>query len=158
MLCRSPDIAMSTDIIVGFPGESDADFQQTLDVVAGVEFAQAYSFKYSGRPGTPAAVMEDQVPEDVKSARLQDLQAVLRSQQSAFNQSGIGRKFNVLFERAGRRPGQLVGRSHYLQAVHANGPESLIGCMIEVEILSAGPNSLEADIVSTADSTSVAAE
>jgi len=153
-----PDIALSTDIIVGFPGESGADFQQTLDVVASVEFAQAYSFKYSGRPGTPAAVMEDQVPEDVKSARLQELQAVLRSQQSAFNQSCIGRKFNVLFERTGRRPGQLVGRSPYLQAVHANGPESLIGCMIEVEILSAGPNSLEADIVSTADSTSVAAE
>ena len=153
-----PDMAMSTDIIVGFPGESDADFQQTLDMVAKVEFAQAYSFKYSGRPGTPAAALEDQVPEDVKSARLQELQSLLRAQQSAFNQSCVGRTFNVLFERAGRRAGQLVGRSPYLQAIHANGPQSLIGTMNKVEILSAGPNSLEADIVSTADSTVVAAE
>ncbi len=152
------DIAMSTDIIVGFPGESDADFQKTLDVVAEVEFAQAYSFKYSGRPGTPAAAMENQVPEMVKSERLQALQAVLRAQQGAFNQSCVGRKFDVLFERTGRRPGQLVGRSPYLQAVHANGPISLIGAMIEVEILSAGPNSLEAEIVKSADSAIIAAE
>ncbi len=152
------DMALSTDIIVGFPGESDADFQQTLDVVAEVEFAQAYSFKYSGRPGTPAAALEDQVPEEVKSARLQELQTLLRTQQSAFNQSCVGREFDVLFERAGRRPGQLVGRSPYLQAVHANGPESLIGAMIKVEILSAGPNSLEADIMYTADSAIIAAE
>ncbi|MHA1164383.1 MAG: tRNA (N6-isopentenyl adenosine(37)-C2)-methylthiotransferase MiaB [Alphaproteobacteria bacterium] len=153
-----PDMAISTDIIVGFPGESDADFQQTLDVVAKVEFAQAYSFKFSGRPGTPAADLDNQVPEDVKSARLQELQAVLRAQQSAFNRSCVGRKFDVLFERAGRRAGQLVGRSPYLQAVHANGPQSLIGAMIEVEILGAGPNSLEADIVKTADSAIIAAE
>jgi len=152
------DMAVSTDIIVGFPGESDADFQQTLDVAAEVEFAQAYSFKYSGRPGTPAAALEDQVPEEVKSARLQELQTLLRTQQSAFNQSCVGSEFDVLFERAGRRPGQIVGRSPYLQAVHANGPESLIGAMIKVEILSAGPNSLEADIMNTADSAIIAAE
>lgn len=153
-----PDMAMSTDIIVGFPGESDADFQQTLDMVSEVTFAQAYSFKYSCRPGTPAADMENQVPEEIKSARLQELQALLRAQQSAFNQSCVGRTFDVLFEREGRRSGQLVGRSPYLQAVHANGPESLIGAMIKVEILSSGPNSLEADIINHADSAIIAAE
>lgn len=153
-----PDIALSTDIIVGFPGESDDDFARTMEVVKTVEFAQAYSFKYSSRPGTPASGMDDQVPEDVKSARLQELQALLNKQQEAFNRSCVGKRFPVLLERSGRRAGQLVGRSPYLQAVHANGPESLIGCMIEVEIISAGPNSLEADIVKPADSAVIAAE
>jgi len=153
-----PDISLSSDFIVGFPGESEAEFECTMSLVREVKYAQAYSFKYSGRPGTPAAALEDQVPEEVKSARLQELQTLLRTQQSAFNQSCVGREFDVLFERAGRRPGQLVGRSPYLQAVHANGPESLIGAMIKVEILSAGPNSLEADIMYTADSAIIAAE
>ncbi len=153
-----PDIALSTDIIVGFPGETDEEFARTMEVVKEVEFAQAYSFKYSPRPGTPASAMDDQVPEEVKSSRLQQLQAVLKTQQEAFNQSCVGRKFSVLMERPGRRAGQLVGRSPYLQAVHADGDQSLIGRMIEVEIISAGPNSLEADIVETANSAVIAAE
>lgn len=153
-----PDIALSTDIIVGFPGESDDDFARTMEVVNTVEFAQAYSFKYSSRPGTPASAMDNQVPEDVKSARLQELQALLNKQQEAFNLTCVGKRFPVLLERSGKLSGQLVGRSPYLQAVHVNGPESLIGCMIEVEIISAGPNSLQADIVNPADSAVIAAE
>ncbi len=152
-----PDIALSTDIIVGFPGETGADFTATMEVVEQVEFAQAYSFKFSPRPGTPAAAMEDQVAEDLKSARLQELQALLRAQQSAFNDACAGRKMPVLFERPGRRPGQLVGRSPYLQAVHANGSDSLIGEIIEVDILGAGPNSLEAEIVSVPNRPEMAA-
>jgi tRNA-2-methylthio-N6-dimethylallyladenosine synthase len=144
------DIALSTDIIVGFPGETDEEFIRTLEVVKSIQFAP--------RPGTPAAAMDDQVPEEVKSSRLQELQAVLNEQQAAFNASCVGRKLEVLFERPGRRSGQLVGRSPYLQAVHADGPESLIGNIIEVEIISAGPNSLEADIVNAADSAVIAAE
>ncbi len=146
-----PDIALSTDIIVGFPGETDADFRQTMDLVNEIEFAQAYSFKYSARPGTPAETMKDQVPEDVKSERLHELQVLLAAQQAAFNASCVGRRFEVLFERQGRRPGQLVGRTPYLQAVHADAPDSLIGHLIEVEISGAGPNSLEADILRVAD-------
>ncbi len=147
-----PDMALSTDIIVGFPGETDADFEQTLQLVDEVNFAQAYSFKFSARPGTPAETMDDQVPDEIKSVRLQELQAMLSAQQTAFNASCVGRRFDVLFERHGRRPGQLVGRSPYLQAVHADGADELMGRMIEVEILRAGPNSLEADILSVADS------
>jgi len=153
-----PDMALSTDIIVGFPGESDDQFARTMEMVGQVEFAQAYSFKFSARPGTPAAAMEDQVADEVKSARLQELQVLLGAQQAAFNASCVGRRFSVLFERPGRRTGQLVGRSPYLQAVHADGHESLIGSMIEVEILGAGPNSLEADIANSADSAVIAAE
>jgi tRNA-2-methylthio-N6-dimethylallyladenosine synthase len=152
-----PDIALSTDIIVGFPGETDEEFAQTMDMVDRVEFAQAFSFKFSARPGTPAETMEDQVPEEVKAARLQALQARLAAQQRAFNAACTGRRFEVLFERPGRKPGQLVGRSPYLQAVHANGPESFIGQTMTVEILSAGPNSLEADIPGVSDSAAAAA-
>jgi len=143
-----PDIALSTDIIVGFPGESDEDFSHTLDVVREVGFAQAYSFKFSPRPGTPAAGLENQVADEVKSARLQQVQALLTAQQLAFNAACTGRRLAVLFERAGRRPGQLAGRSPYSQAVHANGHDALIGDIIDVDIIAAGPNSLEGDIVS----------
>ncbi|MFQ5625617.1 MAG: tRNA (N6-isopentenyl adenosine(37)-C2)-methylthiotransferase MiaB [Methyloligellaceae bacterium] len=152
-----PGIALSTDIIAGFPGETDAEFARTLEVVKRIEFAQAYSFKFSARPGTPAAAMEEQVGDDVKSARLQQLQSLLSTQQSAFNAACVGRRLPVLFERAGRRPGQLVGRSPYLQAVHANGPDALIGDIIEVEIIAAGPNSLEADILSVSNAGEMAA-
>lgn len=152
-----PDIALSTDIIVGFPGESDADFAQTMDLVGEVGFAQAYSFKYSQRPGTPAETMDDQVPDDVKSERLQRLQALLSDQQRAFNASCVGRRFEVLFERDGRKKGQLVGRSPYLQAVHAQGPRDLLGRVLEVEISAAGPNSLEADILEASNPASMAA-
>ncbi|MFN3746147.1 MAG: tRNA (N6-isopentenyl adenosine(37)-C2)-methylthiotransferase MiaB [Hyphomicrobiaceae bacterium] len=136
------DIALSTDIIVGFPGESDADFEATLDIVRKVRFAQAYSFKYSARPGTPAATMGRQVPEAVKVERLSRLQALLDEQQSSFNAECVGRVLPVLFERRGRHEGQLIGRSPYLQAVHAEAAPGLMGRIIPVEIAKAGPNSL----------------
>lgn len=147
-----PDMALSTDIIVGFPGETDAEFAETLDIVRDVTFAQAYSFKYSPRPGTPAASIESQVPEQDKSDRLQQLQTLLNAQQADFNASMVGRRLPVLFEKHGRHAGQLVGRSPYLQAVHAQGSVDLLGRILEVEIVDAGPNSLEADTVSGARS------
>jgi tRNA-2-methylthio-N6-dimethylallyladenosine synthase len=137
-----PDIALSTDIIVGFPGETDAEFEATLELVKQVGFAQAYSFKYSPRPGTPAAGLDDQVPEVVKAERLARLQDLLESQQVAFNRSLVGRTLPVLFDREGRRPGQMLGRSPYLQVVHAEVGREALGSIREVEIVSAGPNSL----------------
>jgi tRNA-2-methylthio-N6-dimethylallyladenosine synthase len=137
-----PDIALSTDIIVGFPGETDADFEATLDIVRTIGFAQAYSFKYSPRPGTPAANMGGQVPESAKIERLARLKALLDAQQSSFNAQCIGRIMPVLFERHGRRDGQLIGRSPYLQSVHADAAPALVGRIIPVEIADAGPNSL----------------
>ena len=137
-----PDIALSTDIIVGFPGESDADFEATLDIVRKVGFAQAYSFKYSPRPGTPAATMDGQLPDAVKIDRLARLKALLDAQQSSFNAECVGRVLPVLFERQGRRDGQLIGRSPYLQSVHAEAAPGLMGRIIPVEIAGAGPNSL----------------
>lgn len=137
-----PDIALSTDIIVGFPGETEDDFAATLALVEEIGFAQAYSFKYSPRPGTPAAKIEEQVPEEEKNERLQRLQRLLDSQQSRFNAACVGRIFPVLFERSGRRDGQLVGRSPYLQPVHAFANADMLGRILQVEILGAGPNSL----------------
>ena len=137
-----PGIALSTDIIVGFPGESDADFEETMALARRVRFAQAFSFKYSARPGTPAAGLDGQVPEPVKKERLAALQALLDESRHAFDQATIGRKLPVLFEGKGRKPGQIAGRSPYLQAVHAEGPEVLIGEIAEVDISAAGPNSL----------------
>ena len=136
------DIALSTDIIVGFPGESDANFEATLDIVRKVGFAQAYSFKYSPRPGTPAATMDRQVSEADKVDRLARLKALLDEQQSSFNAECVGRVLPVLFERRGRREGQLIGRSPYLQSVHAEAAPGLMGRIIPVEIAQAGPNSL----------------
>ncbi|MDX2287458.1 MAG: tRNA (N6-isopentenyl adenosine(37)-C2)-methylthiotransferase MiaB [Hyphomicrobiaceae bacterium] len=137
-----PDIALSTDFIVGFPGETEDEFQATLGLVTEIGFAQAYSFKYSGRPGTPAAKLEEQVAEDVKADRLARLQDVLESQTRQFNAGCVGRTFQVLFERHGRRDGQLVGRSPYLQPVYAAGDPGLLGRVMPVEISAAGPNSL----------------
>ena len=137
-----PDIALSTDIIVGFPGESEREFEATLDIVRTVGFAQAYSFKYSPRPGTPAASMAGHLPAKVASERLQRLQALLAEQQARFNESCIGRVFPVLFEKPGRHAGQLVGRSPYLQLVHAPAERALLGRILPVEISAAGPNSL----------------
>jgi tRNA-2-methylthio-N6-dimethylallyladenosine synthase len=137
-----PEIALSTDVIVGFPGETDAEFEETLALARAVGFAQAYSFKYSARPGTPAANLADQVPDAVKTERLARLQALLEGQQVAFNAACVGRTFPVLFERPGRHPGQLIGRSPYLQAVHAQAGPELLGRVADVEILSFGPNSL----------------
>src|SRR5207244_9515691 len=132
-----PDLALSSDVIVGYPGESDDDFRATLDLVREIGFAQAFSFKYSVRPGTPAAAAEDQVPEAVKAARLAELQDLLQSQQRAFNQGCVGTVLPVLFEKPGRHPGQLVGRSPYLQAVHAVSAPDRIGEIMPVMIQAA---------------------
>jgi len=137
-----PDLALSTDIIVGFPGESDADFAATLALIEAVGFAAAFCFKYSPRPGTPAAGASDQLPEPVKAERLARVQALLARQGRDFNRSMIGRRLPVLFENPGRREGQLKGRSPYLQPVHAPGPASLIGSIAEVEIDELGVGSL----------------
>ncbi len=137
-----PDLALSTDIIAGFPGETGADFEETMRVAETVTFAQAYSFKYSARPGTPAAERDGQLAEDVKAERLARLQELLRAQQAAFNAGTVGRRFDVLWETAGRKPGQIVGRSPYLQAVHAEGDPALLGGIAPVEILGASQNSL----------------
>jgi len=137
-----PDIALSSDFIVGFPGETDADFAATLALLRTVGYAQAYSFKYSVRPGTPAGTMDRQVPEAVKEERLQALQAVLAAQQQDFNAASVGRTVPVLFERPGRHPGQLVGRSPYNQAVHAAAPQSYLGAVADVRIESCLAHSL----------------
>lgn len=129
-----PDIALSSDFIVGFPGESESDFEDTMRLVADVGFASAFSFKYSARPGTPAAEMDGQVPEAVKTERLYRLQALLTEQQKAFNAATVGRTVDVLFEKAGRHAGQIAGKSPYLQAVQVDGPASLIGSIAAVEI------------------------
>lgn len=142
-----PALALSSDFIVGFPGETDADFEATLSLVREIGFAQAYSFKYSPRPGTPAADMGGQVPEAVKSARLQTLQAELNRQQVAFNERSVGREMAVLFDRRGNNPGQLIGRSPYMQSVHAEISETLIGETVTVMIERANPNSLSAVVL-----------
>jgi len=138
-----PDIALSGDFIVGFPGETEADFQATLDLAAEAAYAQAFSFKYSPRPGTPAAEAA-QVPEPVKAARLARLQAVLAASQSAFNAACLGRDLAVLLEKPGRRAGQLIGRSPYLQSVHMDADAARIGEIVTARIVSAGPLSLAA--------------
>lgn len=137
-----PDIALSTDFIVGFPGETEADFEATLALVREVGFASAFSFKYSRRPGTPAAALRGQVAEDAKSERLARLQGLLSCQQTGFNHAQIGRRLPVLVSGRGRKPGQLAGRSPYLQAVHFDGPEDFIGREISVEVVEASQNSL----------------
>ncbi len=149
-----PDLALSTDIIVGFPGESEADFEETMNVVREVTFAQAYSFKYSSRPGTPAAELDGQLEEAVKTKRLHRLQALLNEQQHSFNQSCMGREFPVLFDRKGREEGFLVGRSPYLQSVHAKCDENDLGEIKIVKINQAGPNSLKGVIKPFKDSAS----
>jgi tRNA-2-methylthio-N6-dimethylallyladenosine synthase len=137
-----PDIALSTDIIVGFPGETDDDFEATLALVERIRFAQAFTFKYSPRPGTRAERFERQVPEEVKRERLYGLQSLIDGQRRAFDRATVGRRLDVLFERKGRKPGQIAGRSPYLQAVHVEGPEGLIGKIAAVDILASSPNSL----------------
>jgi tRNA-2-methylthio-N6-dimethylallyladenosine synthase len=145
-----PDIALSSDFIVGYPGETDADFDQTLALVRGVGFASAYAFKYSSRPGTPAAEMSGQIAEATKARRLAALQALIEEQRQAFNRATVGQRLEVLFEKPGRREGQVGGRSSYMQAVFAEGPPSLIGELMKVEILAAEPHSLRGRVVSTA--------
>src|SRR5690606_6638835 len=146
-----PDIALSGDFIVGFPGETEEDFQDTLRIVAEAGYASAFTFKYSSRPGTPGAEMADQVPEEVKIERLARLNALVSEQTQAFARSCVGRVLPVLMEKRGRMPGQLGGRSPYLQAVHVDGPERLIGAIVPVEILATGNNSLSGRIVMAAE-------
>lgn len=144
-----PDIALASDFIVGFPGETDAEFRETLDIVERVRYAQAYSFKYSIRPGTPAGLMEDQIPESVKSERLQELQALINRHQQTFNEQTVGKTLRVLVERRGRLEGQLMGRSPYMQSVAVFAPERLLGQMVDVSIKEAHPNSIAGTIFTT---------
>ena len=137
-----PDLALSSDFIVGFPGEGDRDFADTLRLVTEIGYAQAYSFKYSARPGTPAANLEDQVPEPVKAERLAALQQLLNAQQVAFNQATVGRTVPVLLDRRGRQDGQLLGRSPHMQSVHINAADALFGQVADVMIEAAHANSL----------------
>jgi tRNA-2-methylthio-N6-dimethylallyladenosine synthase len=137
-----PQLALTSDFIVGFPGETEEDFAATLDLVAAVGFAGAFSFKYSPRPGTPGAEMTGQIDEAIKSERLQRLQQAIDQSQAKFNRSCLGRTFEVLFEREGRHAGQLVGRSPYLQPVQATAPKNLIGEIAAVTITEIGSNSL----------------
>ena len=147
-----PDIALSSDFIVGYPGETDGEFAETLQLVNRVGFSQAYSFKYSPRPGTPAAVLQNQVPETVKQERLITLQQLLRAQQSSFNHATVGAELPVLFERKGRHVGQLTGRSPYLQSVHVEADDALIGTIAACRIISAAPSSLEGALVRSSGS------
>jgi tRNA-2-methylthio-N6-dimethylallyladenosine synthase len=137
-----PDIAFTSDFIVGFPGETESDFRDTLRLVEEVGYAGSYSFKYSARPGTPAADRDDQVEEAVKTERLARLQTLIDHQQDAFNLACVGRTFDVLFEKAGRLPGQIAGRSPYVQPVQVMAPSSLIGEIASVAITGVGTNSL----------------
>jgi tRNA-2-methylthio-N6-dimethylallyladenosine synthase len=141
-----PDIALSSDFIVGHPGETAVDFDATLDLIRAVGFAQAFSFKYSPRPGTPAAGAPNAVPGPEKDARLQTLQALLRDQQTAFNAACADLTLPVLITGPGRRPGQIAGRSPYLQPVHLPGSTSLNGQVVPVRITAAHPNSLSGDL------------
>jgi tRNA-2-methylthio-N6-dimethylallyladenosine synthase len=145
-----PDIALSSDFIVGFPGESEADFAATLDLVQAVGFAAAFTFKYSPRPGTPAAGLAGQVPEPVKEERLAHLQALIARQSGDFNRAMLGRVLPVLFDKPGRHAGQLVGRSPYLQAVHAAAEDGLIGCIGAVRIEELHANSLGGRLIGAA--------
>ena len=145
-----PDIALSGDFIVGFPGETEEDFAATLALVEQVNHAQAFSFKYSPRPGTPAATMADQVAAEVMDKRLQRLQALLNRQQHAFNEATVGRRTRVLIERTGKLPGQMLGKSPWLQSIHLQ-TEAKIGDIVDVEISAAGPNSVSGIALVRAD-------
>lgn len=142
-----PDMALSGDFIVGFPGETDRDFEDTLDLVRQVNYASAFSFMYSPRPGTPAATMGTQVPPDVSLARLHALQALLLEQQVAFNKAQVGKTLDVLFEKKGRHGRQAIGRSPYLQSVHAEDADHLIGRIVPVRIVSGQQNSLTGELL-----------
>jgi tRNA-2-methylthio-N6-dimethylallyladenosine synthase len=143
-----PNIALTSDFIVGFPGETDAEFDETLDIVRSVNYASAFSFKYSPRPGTPAAENTKQIPEDVKSERLARLQNLLSAQQAAFSQTCVGLTLPVLIEKPGRQEGQMIGRSPYLQSVHLDIETEALGQIVNAKILAVGPNSLSGQYVS----------
>jgi tRNA-2-methylthio-N6-dimethylallyladenosine synthase len=143
-----PSIALTSDFIVGFPGETDAEFDETLDVIRAVNYASAFSFKYSPRPGTPAAENKKQIPEDVKAERLTRLQNLISAQQAAFNQICVGLTLPVLIEKPGRQTGQMIGRSPYLQSVHLDIGSETLGHIVSAKILAVGPNSLSGQYVS----------
>jgi tRNA-2-methylthio-N6-dimethylallyladenosine synthase len=140
----NPDIALSGDFIVGFPGESDKDFNDTIELIKNVEYAQSYSFKYSTRPGTPASVLGQQIPEIIKKKRLSVLQEVLFSQQSKFNSKFVGKIVDVLIEKDGGRENQIMGKSQYMQSVYMNHNVGSIGEIKKIEVSHAGQNSLKA--------------
>ncbi len=142
-----PDIALSSDFIIGFPGETDEDHQATMDLAEKVGYASCYSFKYSPRPGTPGAVMDGVVPEAVKDKRLQELQALLFAQQTRINESMAGKVLPVLFDRKGQKPGQLLGKTPYMQSVYVDAPERLFGEIVDVAIARAFQNGLAGKIV-----------
>ena len=144
-----PDIALSTDFIVGFPGESDGDFDDTMRLVSEVGFASAFSFKYSRRPGTPGWAMPDQVAEDAKAARLAALQSLLGEQARDFNLSKVGSTVPVLFAEPGRKPGQVVGKTPWLQSVYADGPARLLGRIVDTRLIEGHANSLAGEIVAS---------
>jgi tRNA-2-methylthio-N6-dimethylallyladenosine synthase len=146
-----PEIALSSDFIVGFPGETDEDFDATMRLVREVGYAQSFSFRYSPRPGTPAALLENAVPDAIAQARLHELQELLEVQQNAFNASMVGRTLPVLFEKPGRHSGQLIGRSPYLQGVHVYAPQNMLGTIQPVRILSSSHNSLGGEIAASGD-------
>jgi tRNA-2-methylthio-N6-dimethylallyladenosine synthase len=141
-----PDLALSSDFIVGFPGETAADFAATLALVRETGFAMAYSFKYSRRPGTPAAALPDQVPQAEQDLRLAELQEVLNGQQRAFNRAALGREVAVLLEKPGRRAGQLVGRTPQAQSVHVAAAPQRIGQVVDVRMSDLGRFSLQGEI------------
>ena len=141
------DIAFSSDFIVGYPGETEKDFEDTLDLVKHVEYAQCFSFKYSPRAGTPAAAVEDQIPEEVKSERLYRLQELIREQQLKFNSNSVGSVVPVLFEKDGKHDGQILGKSPHLQSVFIDGDSSLLGEIREVEITASAQNSICGQLV-----------
>jgi len=141
-----PDLLLSGDFIVGFPGETEADFEDTMALVRAVHYGQAYSFKYSARPGTPAAERAT-LPDDLASDRLHRLQALLTDQQRATQDSMVGREVSVLFEKPGRQPGQLVGKSEYLHAVHVQAPADQVGRIARVMVTGSATNSLAAVLV-----------
>ena len=141
MRAARPDIALSGDFIVGFPGETEEDFEATLQIVDAVRYASAYSFKYSSRPGTPAAQMEDQIPRDIMDDRLQRLQTRITEHQLAFNRSTVGVDTKVLIERTGKYASQMIGRSPWLQSVHVD-TDAAPGEIVDVTLVAAGPNSM----------------
>ncbi len=142
-----PDIALSSDFIVGFPDETEEDFQATLNLIKNINFGSSYFFKYSIRPGTPGAEMEHQIPEDVKSERLRRLQELADGMRYAYNETAVGQVMPVLFEKKGRYPGQIAGKTPYLQAVQVDGPDSIIGCIADVLITETRTNSLMGSLV-----------
>ncbi len=150
-----PDLALSSDFIVGFPGERDKDFEDTMALIKDMKFIQAFSFKFSPRPGTPAVTMENQVEEAVKSERLTLLQALLTDLQVEFNEGCVGKTLPVLLDRDGRNEGQLVGRSPYMQPVYVTAPQSLKGSIADLKIISGSANSLSGESTNTQNSTSL---